>query len=80
MKEVNQNGLNFIRDILDRYHVNPERACEKAYAKDVEFALSEGWSPILEISALNFVNGCTCTWVLDETDLDSVNFDGENGF
>lgn len=77
IKIVNQNGLSFIREILDKYHVNPQRACEKAYAKEVEFALSEGCSPILEIISWDCVNGCTSSWVLAETDLDSVNFDGE---
>ena len=78
IKIVNQNGLNFIRDILDMYHVNPQRACEKEYAKEVEFALAEGCGPILEISALNCVNGCTSSWVLSETDLDSVSFEFED--
>jgi len=69
IKKVNKNGLKFIREILDQYHVNPERTCEKEYAKDVEFALSESCDPILEISALNSVKGCTCSWVLSEDDI-----------
>jgi len=69
IKKVNKNGLKFIREILDKYHVNPQRACEKEYAKDVEFALSELCDPILEIKALHSVNGCTCSWVLSENDI-----------
>ena len=75
IKIVNQNGLSFIREILDKYHVNPQRACEKAYAKDVEFALAEGCDPILEIISWDSVNGCASSWVLDATDLDSIYFE-----
>jgi len=69
IKKVNKNGIKFIREILDQYHVNPQRACEKEYAKDVEFALSESCDPILEIPALYSVNGCTRSWVLSEDDI-----------
>jgi len=69
IKKVNKNGLKFIREILDKYHVNPQRACEKEYAKDVEFALTELCDPIFEIKALHSVNGCACSWVLSENDI-----------
>jgi len=69
IKKVNENGLKFIREILDKYHVDPQRACEKEYAKDVEFALTELCDPILEIPALYSVNGCTRSWVLSENDI-----------
>ena len=69
IKKVNKNGLKFIREILDKYHVDPQRTCEKEYAKDVEFALSELCDPILEIKALHSANGCTRSWVLSENDI-----------
>ena len=74
---VNQNGLDQIAEFLRAYHKNGALLSEIndtlfAYAKKVEFSLSENDRAEFEISASNSINGWTELCSLTPDGLDSV--------